>query len=211
MTKVCGKCKQTKPTTEFSKCKANSDGLQTKCKQCVNEYHLLFKDKINKYHQNHYQNNTDIHKQRGYKWKEKNSEYFKTYMKLYHIKNKKQNPHLYKWRDLLWDSVKRLGKAKEASTHDLLKYSALELKEHLDKQNMNWETDHIDHKIPITWFNNETPPHIVNDLRNLHPLNEIENKSKKNFYSNKIDKEYYQIVIDYIKEEFKDKVLPFKN
>lgn len=204
MTKVCSKCKQTKSTTEFHKQAKGKNGLSARCKQCVSEYHLFNKDKINKYHKNHYQNNTDAHKQRGARWKKEKNEYWKTYMKQYHIKNKSENPHIYKWRDLLWDSVKRLGKSKESSTHNLLKYSALELKEHLDKQNMNWEIDHIDHKVPITWFKNETPPHIVNDLRNLQPLNGSENKSKKNHYSSKIDKEYYQIIIDYIKKEYKN-------
>jgi hypothetical protein len=204
MTKVCSKCKQTKLTTEFSKCK---DSLQSKCKQCTNEYHLLNKDKINKYHQNHYQNNTDTHKQRAAKWKKEKSEYWKTYMKQYHVINKKENPHIYKWRDLLWDSIKRLGGNKESTTHELLKYSAFELKEHLEKQNINWKTDHIDHKIPITWFIGTTPAHIANDLRNLQPLNNTENKSKRNNYSHPIDKEYYDLVVEYIKEEFKNKLV----
>jgi hypothetical protein len=200
-------CKQTKSTTEFSKQVTGKNGLSSRCKQCANDYHLLNKDKINKYHQNHYKDNTDAHKQRAAKWKKENSEYWKAHMKQYHIKNKKENPHVYKWRDLLWDSVKRLGKSKEASTHSLLKYSALELKEHLDKQNMNWKTDHIDHKIPISWFKNETPAYIANDLRNLQPLNATDNIQKGNFHSHNINIEYYQIVIDYIKEEFKNKIL----
>lgn len=211
MSKVCTECKQTKSTTEFNKCKTNKDGLQYNCKQCVSNYHLSNKLRINQYHKKHYIDNVDDHKQRMMQWKEKNNKYWKDYLKKYHLNNKISNPHLYKWRDLLWDSVKRLGKSKESSTHNLLKYSALDLKEHLDKQNMNWETDHIDHKIPITWFESTTPVDIVNDLRNLQPLNELENKSKKNFYSDKVDNDYYDIAIKYIKEEFKNKVLPLKD
>ena len=33
-TKHCKKCGETQPTSNFSKCKANKDGLQAKCKAC---------------------------------------------------------------------------------------------------------------------------------------------------------------------------------
>lgn len=35
--KTCSKCKETKPTTEYSKNKSNKDGLQTICKLCANK------------------------------------------------------------------------------------------------------------------------------------------------------------------------------
>ena len=194
MSKVCSKCKQTKSITEYGKDKTKNDGLNTWCKVCVCNY---------------YQNNKSQHLDRSKRWKNENSDKWKSYMKQYHIENKIQNPHIYKWRDLLWGSIKRLGGNKESSTHNLLKYSPQELKEHLDKHGMNWETDHIDHKIPITWFIETTPPYIANDLRNLQPLNDIENKSKRNNYSHPIDKEYYNLVIKYIKEKYKNN-LEFK-
>jgi len=35
--KTCSKCKESKPTTEYSKNKSNKDGLQTICKSCANK------------------------------------------------------------------------------------------------------------------------------------------------------------------------------
>ena len=71
---------------------------------------------------------------------------------------------------------------------------------------MNWNIDQVDHKVPISWFIETTPPHIVNDLRNLQPLNEGKNKSKRNFYSHKIDKDYYDLILEYIKEKYKNQI-----
>jgi hypothetical protein len=98
----------------------------------------------------------------------------------------------------------RLNQSKESSTNNLLKYSAIDLKEHLDKQGMDWDNHEIDHKIPVTWFIKTTPPNIVNDLRNLQPLSKEENTTKGNKYSHQVNKEYYNLVLKYIKEDFKE-------
>lgn len=36
-TKICSKCKQEKPKTDFHACKSKKDGLQTYCKKCLIE------------------------------------------------------------------------------------------------------------------------------------------------------------------------------
>jgi hypothetical protein len=68
---------------------------------------------------------------------------------------------------------------------------------------MDWDKHDIDHKVPLTWFTSETPPHIVNDLRNLQPLDRNLNKSKSNSYSSKIDPDYYNVILKWVKEEYK--------
>ena len=79
-----------------------------------------------------------------------------------------------------------MGKKKEASTIDCLGYSALELKEHLEglfKEGMTWENHgewHIDHIKPVSSFDKNTHPSIVNSLSNLQPLWAYENLSKGN-------------------------------
>jgi hypothetical protein len=75
---------------------------------------------------------------------------------------------------------------------------------------MNWETDDIDHKIPLSWFYKKTPVHIVNDLRNLQPLSSNENKRKSNRFNHLVDTDYYNVVIEYIKEEYKH-LINYKN
>jgi hypothetical protein len=207
ISKKCSKCGDEKEISEFSKNKRNNDGLQSICKQCSKLFHLQNKDKINQYHKKHYSKNTEAHKNRMRLWKENNREDFKAYMKDYYSKNKQQNPHVYKWRDLLWDSMKRLGNKKESSTHHLLLYSALDLKNHLDSLGMNWDNDNVDHKIPVTWFKSDTPPYVVNDLRNLQPLSENDNKSKGNLYMHPVSKEYFELVKEWILEKYQNSLV----
>jgi hypothetical protein len=44
----------------------------------------------------------------------------------------------------------------------------------------NWGEWHIDHIIPVSKFEKETPPSIVNSLSNLQPLWAIDNYKKSN-------------------------------
>jgi len=38
MTKICGKCRQEKPFSEFAKCRSKKNGLQSWCKICKREW-----------------------------------------------------------------------------------------------------------------------------------------------------------------------------
>lgn len=189
--KACTKCKIPKELKEFGKDKTNTTGYNSQCKLCKKKYYNLNKNK---------------YKQRTLKWKENNLEEWRKQDSIRQKKRRKMYPHFRKWAVLLENTLKRLNKQKQNSTLNSLKYSALELKEHLDKLGMNWETDHIDHKIPITWFEKETPPYIVNDLRNLQPLNSKLNKIKSNKFSDSVDKDYYNLIIQYIKIEYQSKI-----
>ena len=48
----------------------------------------------------------------------------------------------------------------------------------------NWGEWHIDHKIPVSKFDKETPMSIVNNLNNLQPLWALDNLSKSNKIEN---------------------------
>ena len=103
---------------------------------------------------------------------------------------------------------KILNRAKLSSslTEEQIKeigYDSNQLREHLNKQNMNWDEDHVDHKIPISWFIYKTSPNIVNDLRNLQPLSSKQNFVKNNKYSHPIEESYYNIVMEYILPKYK--------
>jgi hypothetical protein len=201
--------------------KVNKETLQEKArewykenKEEYSEYRKLYnqenKGKIKEYEKLYYETNKDQILDRGKNFREINPTYGKEWfqnnkerMLELSQKYRKQHPHRYRWRQLLSDTVQRLNQTKKDSTHKLLHYSALELKEHLDKQGMNWDYHQIDHKIPLSWFKNHTPPHIVNDLRNLQPLDPDSNQAKLNRYMDKVEEEYLKQVKDYIKEEFK--------
>jgi len=91
-----------------------------------------------------------------------------------------------KWRSVLSSCLKRLGKHKEGKSIDLLGYSASDLYYHmipLFTEGMSWENHgewHIDHKKPVSKFDNDTHPSIVNALSNLQPLWAVDNYKKYN-------------------------------
>ena len=81
-----------------------------------------------------------------------------------------------------------MNSIKNGKTIDILGYSALELKEHIEKlfkPGMTWENYgewNIDHIKEIHTFDCDTPQNIVNSLDNLQPLWQDEN-IKKYFFT----------------------------
>ena len=171
MEKACKKCGQSKLLTEYSKQKACKDGYANMCKACFREY------------------------QREYR--AKNKDRYNTYQAEY----RKANSEVRRWRDLAYNTAKRMDLYKKEATHKMLRYSPQELKEHLDSLGMNWNTDSIDHRIPLSWFKEGTPIHIVNDLRNLQPLPFEENVAKRDTYASEVPEDYLAEVSPYLKED----------
>ena len=64
--------------------------------------------------------------------------------------------------------------------YNFLHYTPEDLKIHLEELGYDKSIHHIDHKIPRSWFKVETPPHIVNDFRNIQPLDSKTNMTKNN-------------------------------
>ena len=89
------------------------------------------------------------------------------------------------WRTILTNTLKRFNKKKEDKTINLLGYSALDLKKHIESlflEGMSWENYgewHIDHIKMVSTFDKETPMNIVNSLENLRPLWAEDNCSRK--------------------------------
>lgn len=87
-------------------------------------------------------------------------------------------------RRLIKRALKFLGTKKEDSTIDILGYSPIDLKKHIDGKfidGMTWENYgewHIDHIKPISSFEKNEDPKIVNSLDNLQPLWAFDNLSK---------------------------------
>jgi len=174
--KKCSKCKVDKLLDQFGK----NQGYCKECRKIVDGKKRL---ENKEYYQQWWENNRDKKRQ-------------------YHLNDKFKRHHVHKWRDLLSNTLQQLKTTKSNSTQQLLGYSAVQLKEHLDSLKMNWESDHIDHKIPVSWFESHTPPNIVNDLRNLQPLNAQENRSKLNRFGSPVDLSYIEDIKKYIKKEY---------
>ena len=202
MEKKCSKCLIIKDVIEFNKKIKSSDGYRSECKICQKEYYNKNKEKINlqnlKYKKDnkeqlnlkrkeYYLSHKDEEKERNLKRYNKNKNEILEKQKIYNDNNRdkrnllaknyrNKNPHIMGWRYILNNSLKRLGKSKEGKTIDLLGYSVLDLKVHLESlftEGMSWENYgdwHIDHIKPVSKFDPETPMRIVNALSNLQPL-----------------------------------------
>jgi len=233
--KKCTKCKIEKPLTEFYKDKQKKDGLSPHCKKCKCKMSKKFynstsyyENNKNKYFQrssSRRENNleeirekdrliqnkrrqSETEKEReerlsyGREWAKKNRQHLNNYQN-----QKYQNsPWNWRWRGILQKVITYLDTPKQNTTDSLLKYSALELKEHLENQGMDWNIHQIDHKIPISWFKKNTPPHIINDLRNLQPLTQKENLKKSNKFASPTDFSYINEVKKWIKPKYLDKL-----
>ena len=163
----------------------------------MRDYNELNRELVNKksieryydnleYARNYYKNNREVILERNRKWIEKNKEYFK---KL-NVENSKRwlkkNPHVVVWRQILYRTINRFGIKKENKTIELLGYSAIELKNHIEllfEDGMTWENWgewHIDHTHPLSLFDKETPINEVNSLSNLKPMWASDNLKKGN-------------------------------
>jgi hypothetical protein len=158
------------------------------------EYHKENRDKIltQKEQYRNDPNNTRRIKDYLEDYRKNHREEAKAYVKNNSIDNsinqtkyRERYPHIIAWRSLLYSTLKRLGTPKQNHTIDMLGYSALELKEHIEKQflpGMNWENHgewHIDHIHPVTKFSNTEDVRIVCALENLQPLWAFDNLTKK--------------------------------
>jgi hypothetical protein len=226
--KKCNKCKVEKDLKEFSKDKYSPDGIDYKCKECRKSHYVLdkanhqkrtkgWRDNNEGYFKKYFEENKESmsiyhreysksHKDVIKAWKILNPTYQKDYYNLnkdsilkYQNQRDKNQPHIRRWRGVLSLTLTRLNQNKKLDTHTLSGYSALDLKEHLDSLGMIWDYHQIDHKVPVTWFKEDTPPHIVNDLRNLQPLSPEENQIKGNRFSSNISEDYLELIKPFLK------------
>lgn len=186
-TKINHKSKNNyKKNSEYIKNKANEYYIENKTKISENakNYRLEKSDEIKKNKKTHYLENRDYYLNYAKKYRLENTTKISEYKKLY----EKKNPHIKSWRALLRSSLRRMNKPKENLTIEILGYSALELKLHIEllfTEGMSWNNHgkwHIDHIKPVSSFDLETSPSIVNALSNLQPLWASDNLSKKANY-----------------------------
>lgn len=197
MSQICNKCGLPKLLNEFTKCKPCSNGVRGTCKICTRKYMVTYQennlDELSKYHKNYKLVNNEKNKEYLINYnaklevKEKKQQYYydniQYYKDIEKTENRKKyrynynkNSYTLKWRLFLNNTLKRLGKPKEGKTIDLLGYSAIELKLHLESlftDEMNWNNYgewHIDHIKPISSFDKTTPISTINELSNLQPL-----------------------------------------
>lgn len=139
---------------------------------------------------NWYQNNKETVRANNEKWKRDNPDKIREYSNK-HAKKRAADPK-YRLEAAVKQGVRRgllSGSKYGRRTFDLLGYSPEDLRQHLERKfqpGMTWENYgdwHIDHIIPLSAFNYETPDDLdfkrAWALSNLQPLWEFDNLSKK--------------------------------
>tara|TARA_Y100001938_G_C7868157_1_gene318965 strand:- start:48 stop:635 length:588 start_codon:yes stop_codon:yes gene_type:complete len=195
MGKVCTTCKIEKDFKEFYKHNAATDGLDSSCKPCRLEWRKEHRQKNKEYYSAMDKRNYEKDKSADNLWWKRNLDKMNDYNK----KRYKENPEYFLIRGLLRSTLDRLNRSKSAKTIELMGYSADELGKYLSALNENWRDYEIDHKIPVSWFKKNTPPHIINDFRNLQLLTKEENTRKGNRYADDVPADYQKIVESFLK------------
>jgi len=174
--RTCKECNTEKGITEYR------HGCRT-CKVCENkkqvEYRKNNKNKVREIKKEWRKKNKDAENDRTKRWKNNLTEQQKEEQRIKrneYLRNKRKTDPKFRMKEAMHKMLKRTIALKDGKTSTLLGYSAIQLKEHLEKQftdGMSWDNYgewHIDHIIPIKYFNVNTPPDIVNALTNLQPL-----------------------------------------
>lgn len=207
--KQCCTCKQLKPPTEFYKSSSSNDGIQRQCKLCKKKFEKpdLIVERSKRYRKN----NTDKCKAIEKAWRKKNPnysiEYYHTHKEPWlkrtadYRRTKYQNDPSYRIQQVLSTQIWYYlsGKGKENRTVNLLGYT---IEDFIRVCGVGEENQQIDHKIPITWFIDNTPIHIMWHLDNLQWLDSKQNKRKGNRYADPVLDSYLQIALPHIKENF---------
>ena len=200
--KICNKCSTEKPLDQFNKNKRKIDGYHVWCRQCVSntnkKIYTTDNERIKQKSNDYYYNNKDIitlklkkyrnkpevkNKQQQYrkKWVEDNKEHYRQYQNEYQKQYYRDNPHV-----LICLNIKR--RCLNGIDDNRVKYSSIELKQHIEslfEPWMNWDNIgewEVHHNIPVSWFEVNTPPNIINNLKNLYPLSKEENRNIRNKY-----------------------------
>lgn len=136
---------------------------------------------------------------------------------IYLKKYRQKNPHIHTLRNHIKNIKEKIGTIKEKSLIEELGYSSLDFKQHISSlftKGMAWDNIgigknkwNVDHKIPITWFKQNTPFNIINNLNNLHPIWWELNIQKGNHYSHEIPKDYYELIFPYVKDELINEII----
>jgi hypothetical protein len=166
------------------------------------EYRKKNKESINQKIRDYYYNNVSKVTEKNKKWRENNPEKHREYNRISAKKSRQINPQKHRWRGILKETLKKLNMDKSNTTISLLGYSPEDLHLYLKTMSLNWYDYEIDHKIPLSWFVDETPVNLVNDFRNLQLLDKSTNSSKRNFYMNEVDEKYFDEIKQYIKKEY---------
>lgn len=219
--KKCSKCKENKLYFDFYPNKKNKDSFGYQCKNCIKiksqEKYKTNKEKILKKQKEYREKTLEHRKQYSLNYYYTNKTHMDLYHKEYINKTKeKRNEYWRKYQKQRWEEDKEYKIAKllrkhiylflinqktkkTEQTEFILGYSYQDFIKNIGVPKIG---EHIDHKIPITWFKKDTPPNIIWHLNNLQIVDSFYNWSKKNRFFDKVNHEYLIKIKNYIKEKY---------
>lgn len=193
-TRTCRKCGEDKPITEFKNNGPKQGRLRT-CKECrrplerkrTHEFYLRHKERMNKKTRKHYADNRSYYATHRKQWIKDNPERARELWNRAYKKDAMSRAS----RNMSRRMRESLKTGKQGLPWEMLAgFSARQLKEHLESkftEGMTWDNYgdwHIDHKIPISFFEyssfNDVEFKMCWRLENLQPLWAIDNIKKGN-------------------------------
>ena len=203
--KVCSKCGEEKPLSEFWKNRSTFDGLQYQCKTCLinrkeerirsKKWYQNNKDKSQESHKEYYQVNQDRIRSMSWHWYQLNKEKKKKQRKEHYQDTKGNMSGQHRANRAMsrsiWKALK--GNKNGRRWEKLVGYTLHDLITHLEllfDTKMNWGNYgsywHIDHIKPKSLFKYDSQESSGFKecwaLENLQPLEAIENIKKGNRY-----------------------------
>ena len=220
--KKCNKCTEVKSLSDFNKNKNKSDGYHHWCRICVsNNNKKLYKNntddirtKSSKYY---YENKETISLKSKSKpsysvlnpnyYKEyriKKGEEYRNYINEYNKKRRNEDDSYRTIRNIRSQVYAYLKTNKgDNKTEELLGYTYDTFINIIGLIPKGYQ---LDHKIPVSWFKDNTPVNIIWHLDNLHIVTKEYNKQKLNLYSDKIPTEYRSIVMEWVQDNRIDQI-----
>jgi hypothetical protein len=223
--KTCVECNLEKNLIEYSLNKNSKDGLNNRCKDCCSQRnkqrYLEKKEHIKEQSSLYYLNNKQsvldklkdkpsYHKQNPtyYKeYREQNREKYNLYLKTYQKKTQKVKYHSnpqFRLQKILSNQVRSFLKGKKNRvTETLLGYTYETFLTQIGTPHPHL---HIDHKVPVSWFKEDTPINIIWHLDNLQLTSQEYNKSKLNKFADETTHNYKILIKPYLKPQYLNKL-----
>jgi len=191
--KICNKCKETKPLTEYYKRSASKDGLFYQCKTCKGKTAAKWQqtDKYKKYKAKYDNENKVAKADYDKQYYEANKEAI-IKSTIQYAKERRDTDPLYRLTGNIRCSIRQSlingGYSKTSQTHKILGCSYEEYYQHIESQfteGMSWDVMseiHIDHRLPVSAATTEAELLALNHHRNLQPLWKSDNMAKGSSY-----------------------------